>query len=1247
MVQKSVNAEVNIVTSTFDVTAGPGSAGTSPGITDKTVSVRITRKRLGGPVEYKAGTAQWAWLDEEQAASIPMDLSKDTLLLRKASPVAAAVQVLIERSIFQNFVLDGMSVPVEASAGVGTITGTSGIGNVLNFVVGEGWTYSSIQWKRQAPNGGAIVNATGPGATTASYTQVAADVVPGTRVFATPTGLSYSASGVTAPDEQPPAPTVPGAPTIGTSTAGDGQVSVAFVTPASNGGSAILDYQVLLSTGQIATGASSPISVTAPNGTPVTATVRARNAVGYGVYSAVSNSVTPSAATVAPGAPTIGTATAGDGAVSVAFTAPASNGGSAILDYQALLSTGQTATGASTPISVPALNGTPVTATVRARNAVGYGASSAASNSVTPSAVVTAPTIQSQPAPQAGIVGGTATFTVGALGNPLNYEWQRFVSGSWSIVATTVSLTLTDLQLSDTGAQFRVRVWNSGGSVTSSAVTLTVSASVEQQKIDINGFDVIAQPPLALRQPSVLSVTLDVPAATDTAVAVYLRDDDPETDERLRYFVDDAYGTANYGGYIGPYALYDAVSNKTFNVYQCLSPSTPAMALRVAEFDHATQEWSIGNFVFNGDTSLVDDDHGTGTIAVDYQGYLHVVGGSHATSQYFASSTNPGDSTAWKARQSFTDGQYGYPHLFRVGDGLWLFQSRQVAGGRSNQLRKTTALAAGVSTWDAGFDWVSWGADSRVYITDMVQRDGKFYIMCEFRPGDASRIGDQFVYVMDVATGAVSNVEGTFTTSTFPIDLATSRTNFRIFDATDASSGASSINFDGAGRLHVVYGVGPSQLAGASAIPIFHRMWSGTEWTAAFEVGTVRSSNVPPAILPLADGGIDISWSRVPSGQNSSVGCMRKRSSAGAWDAERIFSWGGAFLSGPATWRGVLDAHPDIRIIAAEGAAARASAWGTPGLGTENSTGGATRIYAHGDSGYMGRRYVEHSAATQAFAAMTIPPSKFRQRLISEHIRALDGSAGVFNLLRAYYCHAAHDAQAARINLRPNRSYDAVNSGMTFQLARGVGGPSNTGYMDTGARGSYLGWTTATAYLSIYSLTPGPVAGAQLTYPDWTSVQLAIQNASGNLVGALGTSYNTANPIDVGHGAISRTGANITQHYADATAIGGVNNGAWGGIPSSGGVRIMGVRQIGWTAIGLGMSKNQICAQKNQEARFLAEIGAVEPRNAYKQAFHGVIPAGQTSVQLGTYTPQMAGSKRVYVENDKALACDQTALMTV
>jgi hypothetical protein len=90
-----------------------------------------------------------------------------------------------------------------------------------------------------------------------------------------------------------------------------------------------------------------------------------------------------------PGAPTIGTATATSSTTAtVAFTAPASNGGSVITSYTATSSpaggTGTLVQSGSGTINVTGLTGgTSYTFTVRATNAVGTSAASAASNSIT------------------------------------------------------------------------------------------------------------------------------------------------------------------------------------------------------------------------------------------------------------------------------------------------------------------------------------------------------------------------------------------------------------------------------------------------------------------------------------------------------------------------------------------------------------------------------------------------------------------------------------------------------------------------------------------------------------------------------------------------------------------------------------------------------------------------------------------------------------------------------------------------
>jgi immunoglobulin I-set domain protein len=91
------------------------------------------------------------------------------------------------------------------------------------------------------------------------------------------------------------------------------------------------------------------------------------------------------------------------------------------------------------------------------------------------SSKIDVPAIATQPANQSVTVGQTAMFSVMATGAaPLTYQWQN--NGANISGATAASYTTPATVSGDNGATFRVVVTNSGGSTTSNAATLTVTA---------------------------------------------------------------------------------------------------------------------------------------------------------------------------------------------------------------------------------------------------------------------------------------------------------------------------------------------------------------------------------------------------------------------------------------------------------------------------------------------------------------------------------------------------------------------------------------------------------------------------------------------------------------------------------------------------------------------------------------------------------------------------------------------------
>ncbi len=93
----------------------------------------------------------------------------------------------------------------------------------------------------------------------------------------------------------------------------------------------------------------------------------------------------------------------------------------------------------------------------------------------------TVPTVTSNPSSQTVMAGQTATFTAAADGNPTpTVQWQVSTDGGKTFIdisgATSPTLTLPNVRLSENGYEYEAVFTNAAGTVTTSAAALTVDA---------------------------------------------------------------------------------------------------------------------------------------------------------------------------------------------------------------------------------------------------------------------------------------------------------------------------------------------------------------------------------------------------------------------------------------------------------------------------------------------------------------------------------------------------------------------------------------------------------------------------------------------------------------------------------------------------------------------------------------------------------------------------------------------------
>lgn len=208
--------------------------------------------------------------------------------------------------------------------------------------------------------------------------------------------------------------TAPAAPTGLTVTPGNQLLSLSFAAGA-DGGSAITNYEYSTNGGSSWTARSPASTATSfditglTNGTSYDVQVRAVNAIGTGT---ATDSVAGTPRTT-PGAPTGLSVTPGNGQLTASFTAPASNGGSALTNYEYSTNGGSSFTAVSpastsTSITITGLsNGTSYNVQVRAVNAAGSGT---ATDSV-------AGTPRTTPTVTTGSSGSVAAYSASLAGN--------------------------------------------------------------------------------------------------------------------------------------------------------------------------------------------------------------------------------------------------------------------------------------------------------------------------------------------------------------------------------------------------------------------------------------------------------------------------------------------------------------------------------------------------------------------------------------------------------------------------------------------------------------------------------------------------------------------------------------------------------------------------------------------------------------------------------------------------------------
>jgi hypothetical protein len=407
--------------------------------------------------------------------------------------------------------------------------------------------------------------------------------------------------------------TTPGVPQSLSGTRGNTQVALSWSAPSSNGGTAVTGYKVYQSTddasfSEVATPSGTSHTVTGlTNGTTYYFKVAAVNAVGTGTQT---SSVSAVPATN-PGVPQSLSATHGNAQVALSWSAPASNGGTAVTGYKVYQSTddasfSEVATPSGTSHTVTSLtNGTQYYFKVAAVNAVGTGSQTSSVNA-TPATTPAAPTsLAATNGDTQSVLTWTApTNTGGSAITGYKVKWgatSGFPGNAAYISTGSTSATYTKTSLTNgTQYSFQVAAINAEGDGTySSTATATPAAAVVSNPDSLWGavrllvpFETSANSVTHADGQQVSGTESGTSGSPSSAVST-----DGKFSNGFRYF----QGTVTY-------------STGTFN---STNWTVEFWFKRITDYSFTTQRQAMkfGDFIFRHTTSnnfiLYDDDDGS------------------------------------------------------------------------------------------------------------------------------------------------------------------------------------------------------------------------------------------------------------------------------------------------------------------------------------------------------------------------------------------------------------------------------------------------------------------------------------------------------------------------------------------------------------------------------------------------------------------------------------------------------------